>query len=226
MCCWLLQLGGSVSRDFLPLFFHDLNPPGPLINRLEYFQILFWFRQDIGIFKKLCRVHPIRTNERLWANRSGPSWEMSNSEWFAQVAHDKWGYRTKNERMSELLVFFERIAHFLRKKRVIRSGNQWANSQPCPSWSQSRRRTSHCYVNLRSVHHTTESSVPNLEKQNSVVCIALRSQSLRYASHCEVRRHTAESNSTPRSQTAHRGVKIKVFDYLWLLRTRFEEVKC
>ena len=157
---------------------------------------------------------------------------MSNSEWFAQVAHDKWGYRTKNERMSELLVFFERIAHFLRKKRVIRSGNQWANSQPCPSWSQSRRRTSHCYVNLRSVHHTTESSVPNLEKQNSVVCIALRSQSLRYASHCEVRRHTAESNSTPRSQNQSLCLSLVAQDKPFHGKThlswksRFEEVKC
>ena len=26
---------GSVSRDFRPPFFHDSNPPGPLINRLK-----------------------------------------------------------------------------------------------------------------------------------------------------------------------------------------------
>ena len=37
----LKSLTGSVSRDFLPLFFHDLNPSGPLINSIKYF---LWFR--------------------------------------------------------------------------------------------------------------------------------------------------------------------------------------
>ena len=27
---------------------------------------------------------------RLWANRSGRLWQMSECEWFAQVVHDKW----------------------------------------------------------------------------------------------------------------------------------------
>ena len=57
---FLLQ--GSVSRDFRPpVFFHDLNPSGPLINRLKYFRIRFRFRRDIQILKKLRGVHPMKT---------------------------------------------------------------------------------------------------------------------------------------------------------------------
>ena len=41
-------LKGSVSRDFRPpVFFHDSNPSGPLINRLKYFRIRFRFRRNI-----------------------------------------------------------------------------------------------------------------------------------------------------------------------------------
>ena len=39
-------------------FFHDSNPSRPLINRLKYFRILFRFRRDIRILKKLRGVHP------------------------------------------------------------------------------------------------------------------------------------------------------------------------
>ena len=40
---------------------------------------------------------------------------------------------TKNERMSESLVFLSEslIRSFLGKKRAIRSENRWAKSQPC-----------------------------------------------------------------------------------------------
>ena len=39
---------GSVSRDFRPpVFSHDSNPSGPLINRLKYFRIQFQYRWDI-----------------------------------------------------------------------------------------------------------------------------------------------------------------------------------
>ena len=55
--CSFLLLKGSVSRDVLPLFFHDSNPYGSMITRLKYFRIIFWFRQDIPIFKELHSVH-------------------------------------------------------------------------------------------------------------------------------------------------------------------------
>ena len=60
----------------------------------------------------------------MWANHSGRSPEMSNHERFAQVAQSKWAIvseslrsLTKNERMSELLIFWAKrsFAHFWAK---------------------------------------------------------------------------------------------------------------
>ena len=76
----------------------------------------------------------------MWANRSGRSPKMSDHERFAQVAQRKWAIvseslrsLTKNERMSELLIFFSKslICSFLDKKRALRAEIKWANSQPC-----------------------------------------------------------------------------------------------
>ena len=36
-----------VTRFSTSFFWHDLNPSGPLIDRLKYFQILFWFHWNI-----------------------------------------------------------------------------------------------------------------------------------------------------------------------------------
>ena len=46
------------------------------------------------------------SKEQLWANCSDCSWQKSNRERFAQVAHDKW----ENEQIAH---FFQRIAHLL-----------------------------------------------------------------------------------------------------------------
>ena len=46
-----------VTRFLPSSFFHDLNPSGPLTNRLKYFQIRFQFHQDIQNFTKLHSVH-------------------------------------------------------------------------------------------------------------------------------------------------------------------------
>ena len=53
--------------------------------------------------------------------------KMRNQEQIAQVAHQKWA----NEQIA--CFFFEGIAirSFFGKKRAIRSGNRWENSQPC-----------------------------------------------------------------------------------------------
>ena len=48
-----LTLKGVCHEIFNLHFFHDSNPSGPRINRLKYFLILFQFRRDILIFKKL-----------------------------------------------------------------------------------------------------------------------------------------------------------------------------
>ena len=43
---------GIFQRDFRPNFFHHSNLPGPLTNRLKYFQFWFRFRQVNQIFRK------------------------------------------------------------------------------------------------------------------------------------------------------------------------------
>ena len=77
-----------------------------------------------------------------WGTVSESFWLLTKNEWceqIAQVSLQKWATMreslmslTKNELMSELLVFLSKslIRSFFRKKRVIRSENQWANSQP------------------------------------------------------------------------------------------------
>ena len=72
----------------------------------------------------------LRTNEQMWAIHSGRSGQMSNCEWIAQIAHDKWAnvsnllrpLRT-NEQMSESLGFLTNCSFFsfAYKKWVIRS---------------------------------------------------------------------------------------------------------
>ena len=64
---------------------------------------------------------------------------LTKNEWFAHIAQRKWAIvskslrsLTKNERMSESFVSLSEslIRSFLGKKRVFRSENRWANSQP------------------------------------------------------------------------------------------------
>ena len=59
----------------------------------------------------------LKAKERLWANCSGRSWQMSDRERFAQVAHDKWA----NERFTQIfltkIIFLVRFIYvFLFKK--------------------------------------------------------------------------------------------------------------
>ena len=54
-----------------------------LIRSLAHFAQIEW-----ATLSDLLRS--LKTNERLWANRSGHSEEMSNGERIAQAAHDKW----------------------------------------------------------------------------------------------------------------------------------------
>ena len=53
--------------------------------------------------------------KRLWANRSGHSWQMSDREQFAQVPHDKWA----NEQiagffLSKSLIRWQKTSHLLK----------------------------------------------------------------------------------------------------------------
>ena len=78
----------------------------------------------------------LKSNERLWANRSGRLRQMSNYERFAQVAHQKWAtiseslrLLTKNERIAHFLS--ESLIRFFLQKPAIRSENGW-----CKSWKK------------------------------------------------------------------------------------------
>ena len=54
----MLYIKGSVSRDLLPLVFSWFKP---IWASDKYFPILFRFRRDIRIFKKLCGVHHMQS---------------------------------------------------------------------------------------------------------------------------------------------------------------------
>ena len=83
----------------------------------------------------------------MWVNRSGHLPKMSDvskllrsftkNELPWAIVRDWLRLLTKNERMSESLVFLrESLIHsFLGKTRAIRSENRWANSQPWVYWT-------------------------------------------------------------------------------------------
>ena len=65
-------------------------------------------------------LRSLKTNERLWANRSGHSYQKSDHEQIAQVTHDKWATVSdslrslmKNERLSDSLKIFLLKSYFL-----------------------------------------------------------------------------------------------------------------
>ena len=57
-------------------------------------------------------LRSLRTNERLWANRSGRSCQKSNWEWIAQVAHDKWSTVSNSRRLIHDNWVNEQITYF------------------------------------------------------------------------------------------------------------------
>ena len=57
-------------------------------------------------------LRSLRTNERLWANRSGRSCQKSDWEWIAQVAHDKWSTVSNSLRLIHDNWVNEQIAYF------------------------------------------------------------------------------------------------------------------
>ena len=95
---WILSVKGWWQRletENLEAGFWVLNRPGNLLicsfrsNQMSDCVQFAKIAQDkLATVSKSLRL--IKTNERTWANRSGRSWQMSNHEWFAQVAHDKW----------------------------------------------------------------------------------------------------------------------------------------
>ena len=65
-------------------------------------------------------LRSLKTNEQLWANRSGGSYQNNDHEQIAQVAHDKWATVSDllmllmiNEQMSDLLQIIWLKSYFL-----------------------------------------------------------------------------------------------------------------
>ena len=117
------------------VLFNPLRPPSPIWRSTHKFHVIFlwhsslWILPGLGIcsfthcsFAHFAQIkwgtvsdslRSLKTNERLWANRSGHSRQMSNRERIAQVAHDKWVTVSDllrsfmiNEQMSNLLKIF------------------------------------------------------------------------------------------------------------------------
>ena len=63
-------------------------------------------------------LRSLRSTERLWANCSSRSWQMSKYEWFPQVTQDKWA----NERIARLFWASHSFSLSLRK-------NEWFNKK-------------------------------------------------------------------------------------------------
>ena len=61
-------------------------------------------------------LRSLKTNERLWAYRSGRSRQINNRERIAQVTHDKWAYERLAQQIlakkSNFLVFFINVFYF------------------------------------------------------------------------------------------------------------------
>ena len=105
-----------------------------LFFSMFYIQFFYWKNERIAhflFFGERCEWIAQVAHQKwaMWANRSGHSPKMSDHEQFAQVAQRKWAIvrellrlLTKNERMSESLVFLSvsLICSFLDKKRAIR----------------------------------------------------------------------------------------------------------
>ena len=167
--CGVIKQKSHVSRDFRPLFvFYDLNPSGPLINRIKYFWIRFRFHWDIQIFKKPLSVH--HTAESSSAVCIIP--------------------RSQAPRCASYPAVRLRSVHHITEswKKVYKKTSQSASYQEsdwCESYCGVNNLQSVCfnptfYDCYFSVMHTAESSDPNFSK-NSMVCIIPQSQAQRCA---------------------------------------------
>ena len=113
-CCWS-RAGNSLIRSSLICSFCS--------NQMSYCERFAQIAQDKwATVSESLRL--LKTNERLWVNHSGRSWQMSDRERFAQVAHDKWAnerFAQKNLKSYFLVCFikvffiskYEQFAHSL-----------------------------------------------------------------------------------------------------------------
>ena len=123
LCSILNRVGNSLIRSFL------VNNLSKLLM-VAHFLWATWvicshhsFLAGLGIcsFAQIAQIkwvtvsnllRSLRTNERLWANRSGRSCQKSDWEWIAQVAHDKWSTVSNSLRLIHDNWVNEQITYF------------------------------------------------------------------------------------------------------------------
>ena len=86
--------------------------PSLLIHSFAHFAQIKWATVSDSL-------RSLKTNERLWANRSGCSEEMSDREQFAQVAQRKWAMWVNRSFRSPKMSDHERFAQVAQRKWAI-----------------------------------------------------------------------------------------------------------
>ena len=177
---------------------------------------------------------------------------MSDCERIAQVPHEKWA--TVSDSLRSLMInedivpkmsewvncsFFWANRSFFAQKTSDSLRKPMSKFPTLPIvesisaayitlLSQSPQCAPYCRVKCSKFRETKLCGVHRTEESISAVCIALRSQT----AHRGVKQHTAESNSTPRSQNQSLWLSLVAQDKPFHGKThlswksRFEEVKC
>ena len=191
-------------------FFPNSNPHGPLINRLKYFRIRFWFGRDIWSQSYLCSVQ--QTTKTISTLCNTPQRRSPKC-----VAH----CRVRAQSFEKNLIGVHPTAEMISAMcNILWRWSLWcATHREMISVHTTEKILAVCSI-LGSqpgqcMQHSTELRAPTLKKIYSL-CNPLLRQSQRCATHCRVdlsdvqhtaetisavcNIHTAETNCTPWSQ--------------------------
>ena len=156
-----------VTRFSTSFFWHDLNPSGPLIDRLKYFQILFWFHWNI-------RSQSLKNSTSWCAWHQGVkilSFFKSFLSWYMYIFTPKRIYPDcpfkNNQRLSKILILTPRCAFLLRGVMPTTELDSTVRCTPrslTPPWDAHRgawlcgmMHTAKSDSMVCNVHHTVES---------------------------------------------------------------------
>ena len=154
-----------VTRFSTSFFWHDLNPSGPLIDRLKYFQILFWFHWNI-------RSQSLKNSTSWCAWHQGVkilSFFKSFLSWYMYIFTPKrispdCPFKS-NQRLSKILILTPRCAFLL---RGVMPTTELDSTVRCTPRSLTPPWDAHRGAWLCGMMHTA--------KSDSTVCITLWSQ--------------------------------------------------
>ena len=147
-----------VTRFSTSFFWHDLNPSGPLIDRLKYFQILFWFHWNI-------RSQSLKNSTSWCAWHQGVkilSFFKSFLSWYMYIFTPKRIYPDcpfkNNQRLSKILILTPRCdAHHRAWLHGTMHTAELDSTVGCTPRSLTLRYDAHPKVWFHGVHHTVES---------------------------------------------------------------------